>query len=136
MRQLQGRHFEQHPQRGLDPRAAAADQLNVVEQKGDDHHRREDAAEPREKLACNIGGQGSRELHQQPSPGPHAVLAANLGRRKPNRRLPRIRMPSPRMNGKRSVAYIKGITAAERDARSLTPMSSNSKKNATTIANR
>src|SRR5205807_1844854 len=46
---------------------AAADQLDVIEQEGNDDHRREDAAEPCRELSGDISREGLRDV-QRPSP--------------------------------------------------------------------
>ena len=88
--------------------AAAAQQLDIVEQKGDAEHGAEDAAEPDEELARDIGRKGLREL-QRPQAllarlyGQRAGTPANCNRRK-LKLIPRCnRIPNPNTNGSRSM---------------------------------
>src|SRR5215469_13288535 len=140
MRQLQRGHLQQQPQRRLQFGAAAADQLDIVEQESHNDHRRKHRTKPAEELAGDIGGEGLGELQRYPLAGPGEVQRAGSaridGRRKPSLIPPRSKIPNPRTSGKRSAMYISGIAAAYRPTMSLTARSSNSNRKARPIASR
>ena len=140
VRQLQRRHLEQQPQGRLDFGAAAADQLDVVEQEGDDDHRREDAAEPCRELAGDIGGEGLRDV-QRPPPNRRRLSVRRARRRASasgNRALSRRAAGSQtRARTARGRPHTSaGSPPVMRAARFLTPRSSNSKTKASPIARR